>query len=78
MAADKMTYHEAYGDVSEEQLRLYKRNNVSSSDHDELVNIYGSDATGRAKIIAAVRKFSSDGLFRIYMAQKAALEEAGG
>jgi hypothetical protein len=38
-----MTFHERYGEVSVAQLRAYKRYNVSQSDHDHLVRVYGEN-----------------------------------
>jgi hypothetical protein len=43
MKLTDMTYHESYGEVSVEQLRAYKRHNVSQSDHDTLVDVYGEN-----------------------------------
>jgi hypothetical protein len=41
MKLTDITFHEQYGEVSVEQLRAYKKHNVSPSDHDYLVMVYG-------------------------------------
>lgn len=42
MKLTDITFHESYGTVSVEQLRAYKKHNVSPSDHDQLVDVYGN------------------------------------
>jgi hypothetical protein len=39
----KMTFHERFGEISVAQLRAYKKYNVSQSDHDALVRVYGEN-----------------------------------
>ena len=41
MKLTDITFHEQYGEVSHEQLRAYRKHNVSPSDHDALVSVYG-------------------------------------
>jgi len=43
MKLTDITFHESYGDVSVEQLRAYKKHNVSQSDHDTLAFWYGEE-----------------------------------
>lgn len=42
MKLTDITFHESYGEVSVEQLRAYRKHNVSPSDHDTLVDVYGN------------------------------------
>lgn len=66
MSGKTIVYTDDYGDVSEEQWKLYKERNVSPSDHDTLQEVYGRDARGRDMILAAVREFSRAGQYQEY------------
>jgi len=46
------TFHESFGIVTTRQLSVYKAYNVSPSDHDRLVQVYGDRHNA---IIAAVK-----------------------
>lgn len=70
-----MTYHDSYGTISTEQLRLYRKYNVSTSDHDMLVEVYGSGEDGRKGICEAVKRFSDGGIFSEYRMVQAARRE---
>ncbi|MFA5709317.1 hypothetical protein [Mycolicibacterium sp.] len=61
MSDVQTVYTDDYGDVTEEQWRLYRERNVSPSDHDELLEVYGRDESAREQIVAAVREFTRDG-----------------
>jgi hypothetical protein len=50
-----MTFHESYGDVSRAQLAAYKRHNVSPSDHDQLVQLYGDNYQLITRVVKDVR-----------------------
>jgi hypothetical protein len=65
-STDDLVYTDAYGNVTEEQWRLYRERNVSPSDHDELLDVYGRGDAGRVLILAAVREFSRDGQYQSY------------
>lgn len=56
-----MTFHESYGPVSREQLRAYKKYNVSQSDHDDMVDHFGEDAN--EAITKHVIQHSSSGMY---------------
>lgn len=60
----KMVYDESYGELSYAQRAVYRKYNVSPSDHEDLVDVFG--ASNRAEIIAAVKKYSRDGMFSWY------------
>ncbi|BBY54130.1 hypothetical protein H7J07_05835 [Mycobacterium koreense] len=64
MSSDTTVYTDSYGEVSEAQWRLYRECNVSPSDHDMLVEVYGGGPIGRDQIMAAVREFTRDGMYR--------------
>lgn len=58
----KLVYDEWYGELSFAQRQAYRKHNVSPSDHDVLVSIFGTDA--HKEITAAVKAYSRDtGLF---------------
>lgn len=52
MKLTDLIYDEWYGEITVAQNRAYKKHNVSPSDHDDLVEIFGSDQ--HAEITAAV------------------------
>lgn len=54
-------YHEYWGELEAKQLALYKKMNVSASDHDTLVMMFGDDTDS---LIAYVRENSDRGYFR--------------
>jgi len=58
----KMVYDEQYGDISHAQRAAYKKHNVSPMDHDMLVDEFGEGS--HAKITAAVKQRSTDGMYR--------------
>lgn len=61
-----MTFHERYGDVSIAQLRAYKRFNVSQSDHDQIVSVFGeADHAGIAAYVANNAN-ENGGMFSVY------------
>jgi hypothetical protein len=60
-----MTYHESYGPVSREQLRAYKKFNVSQSDHDDIEDHFGrSSPETSPQITKHVIDNSSSGMYR--------------
>ncbi|MEB3022912.1 MULTISPECIES: hypothetical protein [Mycolicibacter] len=66
MSTDNTMYTDAYGQVTEEQWQLYRERNVSPSDHEELLDVYGRTDAGRAQILAAVREYTRDGQYQSY------------
>ena len=65
----KMVFNEWYGELSYAQQAAYRKHNVSPSDHDELVELYGSGAhqtiTQVVKEVAAKHgQFSTFYLYR--------------
>ena len=65
-STEKLVYTDAYGNVTEEQWQLYRERNVSPSDHDELLDVYGHGDAGRDLILAAVREYSRNGQYQSY------------
>ena len=57
----KLVYDEWYGELSFAQRAAYRKYNVSPSDHDVLVGVFGPDA--HADITAAVKRHSQTGQF---------------
>ncbi len=72
MTTDNTVYTDDYGHVTEEQWQLYRERNVSPSDHDELLEVYGRGEAGRDRILAAVREFSRNGQYQSYDMVRAA------
>lgn len=72
MSQTNTIYTDAYGDVTAEQLELYRKRNVSPADHDELLEVYGRGEEGRAAILAAVREYTRDGLYSSFDMVRAA------
>lgn len=70
--SDQTIHTDSYGDVTEEQYQLYRERNVSPSDHDELLEVYGHGSASRDLILAAVREFSRDGQYQSYDMVRAA------
>ena len=60
----KMVFDEAYGTLSYAQRAAYRKYNVSPSDHDDLMQVYGE--SNHAGITAAVLRHSPDGMFLSY------------
>lgn len=60
----KMIFDEWYGEISYAQRAAYRKFNVSPSDHDDLVRVFGEDA--HADITAAVKKYSSNNNFSTF------------
>lgn len=60
----KMVFDEMYGELTFAQRAAYRKYNVSPSDHDDLVDMFGE--TNHADITAAVKEFSSNGNFSAY------------
>ena len=48
----ELIYHESYGDVTRKQLAAYRKYNISPSDHDDLVDIFGS--ANHSEIVDAI------------------------
>lgn len=71
-STEKLVYTDAYGNVTEEQWQLYRERNVSPSDHDELLDVYGQGDASRVLILAAVREFSRDGQYESFHMIRAA------
>lgn len=59
----KMVFDERFGEITFAQRAAYRKYNVSQSDHDDLVDMFG---TNHAGITAAVKEFSRDGMFSSY------------
>ncbi len=72
MNGDETVYTDDYGQVTEEQWQLYRERNVSPADHDDLLEVYGRGAASRELILAAVREFSREGMYRGYDMLRAA------
>lgn len=60
----KMVYDESYGELTFAQRAAYRKYNVSPSDHDDLVDMFGENA--HAAITAAVKKYSARGMFSTF------------
>lgn len=58
----KMVYDEFYGTLSYAQRAAYRKHNVSPLDHQLLVQEFGED--NHARITAAVKERSTDGMYR--------------
>lgn len=65
--SDQLVYTDAYGEVTAAQQRLYRKHNVSPSDHDMLVGVYGDGPGSREAIMAAVREHSKDGMHQEFL-----------
>lgn len=59
----KMVFDEWYGELTYAQRAAYRRYNVSPSDHDCLVQVYGDN---HAAITAAVKRNSPKGMFSYF------------
>ncbi len=59
-ASQALTFHENYGEVTRAQLAAYRKYNVSPSDHDDLVEAFGSD---RGRILNYVLNHSEEGYY---------------
>lgn len=64
----KMVYDEWYGELTFAQRAAYRKFNVSPSDHDSLVDRFGR--SNHDAITAAVKKYSTSGMFSEYAMQK--------
>lgn len=62
----KMVYDEYYGHLSYAQRAAYRSLNVTSYEHDRLVEHFGE--TSHAEITAAVRGASVQGMFNLRLA----------
>jgi predicted thioredoxin/glutaredoxin len=54
-------FHENFGTIDRVQLSVYKRFNVSQSDHDDIVDVFKDD---HEAIIKHVRENSRDGMYQ--------------
>jgi hypothetical protein len=54
-------YTDSYGDVERDQFALYRKANVSPSDHTDIVALFGSDHVGAMEF---VRKHMINGSYR--------------
>lgn len=73
--SNALLYTDAYGEVTGAQYRLYRKFNVSPSDHDTLQMVYGDGPGGRDRIMAAVRQYAKDGQYEDYLMVSAAQRE---
>lgn len=65
----KMVFDEMYGELTFAQRAAYRKHNVSPSDHDHLVDVFGEN--NHAAITAAVKKYSGEsGLFSAWDMQR--------
>lgn len=67
-----MTFHESYGDLPANVLSLYRRNNVSPSDHDDLVDM-ATDQRERIDwtyVRFLVKQFSPNNCYRNFTARQ--------
>lgn len=64
----KMVFDEFYGNLTYAQRAAYRKFNVTPSDHDTLVDIFG--ASEHAKITAAVKAASPTGMFSDWTLQE--------
>jgi hypothetical protein len=64
-----MTYHESYGAVPTNLLRMYKRYNVSPSDHDQILMAFNKtwDSTDIPwqNVLDFVLAHTDNGMFRL-------------
>jgi hypothetical protein len=58
-------YNEQFGDITRPQQAAYRKHNVSPSDHDTLVDIFGEGE--HAKITEYVKTNSTTGIYRLPM-----------
>lgn len=72
MSSESTIYTDAYGDVTREQWDLYREFNVSPSDHDLLLEVYGRSSIGRTLILSAVREYSRGGQYSEFRMARAA------
>ena len=68
----KMVFDEWYGEITYAQRAAYRKFNVSQSDHDGLVLVFGE--TAHAQIVEAVRAHSPRGIFSSFDMLSAARE----
>lgn len=66
-------YTDSYGDVTEEEWKVCRKHNVSPSDHDMLVEVYGR--SDHEAIVDAIKKFSRNGSYQEYDMIKVARQE---
>lgn len=57
----KIVFDEFFGEISYAQRAAYRKYNVSPSDHDGLVEVFGEN--NHAGITAAVKKYSDSGMY---------------
>lgn len=64
-----MTFHESYGELPTNLLRLYRRHNVSPADHDQILNrlgySYGDSSIDWSKVLDLVLAHTDGGTFRL-------------
>lgn len=61
----KMVFDERFGEMTFAQRAAYRKYNVSQSDHDDLVMVFGED--NHAAITQAVKDNLFQGMFSSYM-----------
>ena len=61
-------FHESYGQITQALMRLIKKYNVSPSDFQELEYKYGEG--NLAAIGAAIKQYSKDGQFQVFLMWK--------
>jgi len=61
----KLIFDEYYGEISYAQRAAYRKYNVSPSDHQFLVDVYGEDS--HAAITKAVKECSPNGMFLFHL-----------
>lgn len=64
----KMVFDEMYGELTFAQRAAYRRYNVSPSDHNDLIDTFGEGE--HAAITAAVKKYSTSGMFSTWDMRK--------
>lgn len=64
--SDELIGTDRYGHVTQEQYDLYREHNVSTADHEDLLDVYGHGEINRPQILDAVREFSRDGMYEGY------------
>lgn len=70
---DRTVQTDDYGYVTKKEWNVCRKHNVSPSDHDSLVEIYGRG--NHEGIVDAIKEFSCNGMYQEYYMIKAARKE---
>jgi hypothetical protein len=62
----KIVFDEWYGELSYAQRAAYRKHNVSPSDHDDLVRIYGSHNHSQITKVVKENAAANGGMFQVW------------